>query len=284
MGVPVYPTDVKSFTTKVDGVDTVVAAHVNTLQDEVVGIQTHVGTVSELPDVVTPGGSSIAKRVGPQINGLKQWVDTLNSNKAPITSPTFSGAVSLPSTTSIGNVSSTELGYLDGVTSGIQAQLNSKVGSASPTLTTPTLSNATMTGTTTINGTPVLGTAVSYPDDAFSTSRVASVGYVNEASGSNTMWQSGAQGFRVVGGTIAASPYLSVLNITFPSTAFAGVGGSKPSVVVSNGHTDAWIGSVGVYSPNTGYLSTEGVTVQLFQGGTAVNPASVRVNWIAMGV
>jgi hypothetical protein len=41
-------------------------------------------------------------------------------------SPTFIGTVVLPSTTSIGDVSSTEIGYLDGVTSSIQTQLDSK--------------------------------------------------------------------------------------------------------------------------------------------------------------
>ena len=41
--------------------------------------------------------------------------------------PTFTGTVTLPSTTSIGTVSSTELGYVDGVTSAIQTQLDSKL-------------------------------------------------------------------------------------------------------------------------------------------------------------
>lgn len=40
---------------------------------------------------------------------------------------TFTGTIGLPSTTSIGNASSTELGYVDGVTSGIQTQLTSKI-------------------------------------------------------------------------------------------------------------------------------------------------------------
>jgi hypothetical protein len=40
-----------------------------------------------------------------------------------------SGNVVLPSTTEIGEVSSTELGFVDGVTSGIQSQLNSLDGS-----------------------------------------------------------------------------------------------------------------------------------------------------------
>jgi len=39
--------------------------------------------------------------------------------KAPLANPQFTGTVVLPSTTSIGNVSSTEIGYLDGVTSNL---------------------------------------------------------------------------------------------------------------------------------------------------------------------
>lgn len=50
-------------------------------------------------------------------------------------SPTFTGAVVLPSTTSIGNVSATELGYIDGVTSAIQTQLGLKAPLASPIFT-----------------------------------------------------------------------------------------------------------------------------------------------------
>ena len=61
----------------------------------------------------------------------KDYVDT----KAPVASPTFTGTVTLPATTSIGNVSSTELGYLDGVTSSIQTQLNTKLGTNSQTFT-----------------------------------------------------------------------------------------------------------------------------------------------------
>lgn len=41
-----------------------------------------------------------------------------------LSSPTITGTAVLPSTTSIGSVSSTEIGYLDGVTSSIQTQFN----------------------------------------------------------------------------------------------------------------------------------------------------------------
>ena len=60
---------------------------------------------------------------------------TAASTYAPLNDPTFGGTVSLPGTTSIGDVSSTELGYLNGVTSSIQTQINSKAPSADPTFT-----------------------------------------------------------------------------------------------------------------------------------------------------
>lgn len=44
--------------------------------------------------------------------------------KANLAGPTFTGTVTLPSTTSIGTVSSTEIGYVDGATSSIQTQLD----------------------------------------------------------------------------------------------------------------------------------------------------------------
>jgi hypothetical protein len=44
--------------------------------------------------------------------------------KATIDAPTFTGVVTLPATTSIGTVSATEIGYVDGVTSAIQTQLD----------------------------------------------------------------------------------------------------------------------------------------------------------------
>ena len=50
---------------------------------------------------------------------------------ATLASPTFTGDVTMPETTTVGNVSSTELGYLNGVTSPIQTQFNSKVEKSS---------------------------------------------------------------------------------------------------------------------------------------------------------
>ena len=67
--------------------------------------------------------------------------------KAPLASPTFTGNVTLPESTSIGGVSNLEIGYVNGVTSGIQVQLDSKSPLASPTFTgTVTLPESTSIG------------------------------------------------------------------------------------------------------------------------------------------
>ena len=74
--------------------------------------------------------------------------------KADLAGPTFTGTVVLPSTTSIGNVSATELGYVDGVTSSIQTQIDSKAAKAGPTFTgTLTAADVTVTGNLTVSGT-----------------------------------------------------------------------------------------------------------------------------------
>lgn len=64
--------------------------------------------------------------------------------KAPTASPTFTGTVTLPATTSVGNVSSTELGYLDGVTSAIQTQINGKQATITGGATSIVSSNLTV--------------------------------------------------------------------------------------------------------------------------------------------
>jgi hypothetical protein len=61
-----YPTSIDSFTTKVDGVDNVMAAHINNLQDSVVAIETAIGAPPVfLTDVYSPiinGGMDIWQR------------------------------------------------------------------------------------------------------------------------------------------------------------------------------------------------------------------------------
>ena len=78
-------------------------------------------------------------------------------SKAPSAGPTFTGTVTLPGTTAIGNVSSTEIGYLDGVTSGIQAQIDTKLASATAASTYAPIASPTFTGTVVLPSTTSVG-------------------------------------------------------------------------------------------------------------------------------
>ena len=116
------------------------------------------------------------------LDGVTSSIQTQMDAKAPLASPTFTGTVTLPSGTvtstmildgTIANadinasaaidwtklgisstVSSTEIGYVDGVTSAIQTQLDAKSPLASPTFTgTVNAAALILSGDLTVNGT-----------------------------------------------------------------------------------------------------------------------------------
>jgi hypothetical protein len=116
------------------------------------------------------------------LDGVTSSIQTQMDAKAPLASPTFTGTVTLPSGTvtstmildgTIANadinasaaidwtklgisstVSSTEIGYVDGVTSAIQTQLDAKSPLASPTFTgTVNAAELILSGNLTVNGT-----------------------------------------------------------------------------------------------------------------------------------
>jgi hypothetical protein len=122
---------------------------------------TFTGTVSGITKTMVGLGNAdnTADSAKPISTAAQEALDL----KAPLASPTFTGTVALPSTTSIGDVSATELGYLDGVTSAIQTQITAKAPLASPALTgTPTAPTAAAgTNTTQVATTQFVGTAVS---------------------------------------------------------------------------------------------------------------------------
>ena len=88
-----------------------------------------VGENELTPDAVTTAKIANSAITTAKISNSSVTVAKIESN------PTFTGTVTLPSTTSIGNVSSTEIGYVDGVTSAIQTQIDTKSPLASPTFT-----------------------------------------------------------------------------------------------------------------------------------------------------
>lgn len=175
---------------------------------------------------------------------------------APLVSPTFTGTVVLPSTTSIGTVSSTEIGYLDGVTSAVQTQLDAKLGTAaaasiyaplaSPVLTgNPTAPTAAMgTNTTQIATTAyVVGTAFSatLPGQAGNTGK-----YVT-TDGSLASWSfvdlsTGVTGTLPVanGGTGASSLALNNVLLGNGTSALQAVApGAVGNALISNG--TSWV-------------------------------------------
>jgi hypothetical protein len=79
-------------------------------------------------DAALIAGTGITKTYNDNANTITVAVDT--STIAPLSGPTFTGTVTLPSTTSIGDISATELGYVNGVTSAIQTQLDNKAASS----------------------------------------------------------------------------------------------------------------------------------------------------------
>ncbi|KAA6441448.1 hypothetical protein FEM33_01565 [Dyadobacter flavalbus] len=128
---------------------------------------------------------------------------------------TFTGTQIFPSTTSFGNVSSTELGYLDGVTSSLQTQLDAKLGSY--TETDPTVSAAAKA---------ITSTNVTNWNTAFGWSNHASAGYVTPSSTSTFTNKSGAisqwtndSGYLL--GSTAGTTYQTLANLSTDLTASA---------------------------------------------------------------
>ena len=120
--------------------------------------------------VTLPGDTSIGDVSSTEIgylNGVSSTLQTqiddkldsttASSTYAPLSNPTLSGTVSLPTTTSIGDVDSTEIGYLNGVTSGIQTQIDGKLGTTAASTTYAPLANATLSGTVSLPATTSIG-------------------------------------------------------------------------------------------------------------------------------
>jgi hypothetical protein len=210
---------------------------------------TFTGTVT-LPSTTSIGGVSatelvyldgVTSNVQTQLDA-KLAISTAASTYAPLASPTFTGTVVLPSTTSIGGVSATEIVYLDGVTSNVQTQLDGKAGLASPAFT----------------GTPTAPTA----STGTNTTQVATTAFVQQTSFNNSLpFQGGNAGkYVTTDGTNA-----SWATITIPAQVYPGAGvaistgtawgtsvapGTSGNVLTSNGTN--WVSSS---APSTSYTT-----------------------------
>jgi hypothetical protein len=127
------------------GISAAEEATAQTLNDAIADLledSTFTGTIV-LPEGTTIGDVSpeeisylngVTSSIQSQIDA-KLASSTASTTYAPINSPTFTGDVILPGTTTIGTITSEELGYVTNVTSDIQTQLNSKAPTNSPTFT-----------------------------------------------------------------------------------------------------------------------------------------------------
>ena len=128
-------------------------ADISTAQADIV---TNSGDISTLQSSVATAQTDITN-LQSAVTGNDTDIATLQTDKANLDSPTFQGTVVLPATTSIGSVDGTEIGYLDGVTSGIQAQIDGKLGTTTATATYAPLSGPTFTGTVSLPSTTSIG-------------------------------------------------------------------------------------------------------------------------------
>jgi hypothetical protein len=86
-------------------------------------------TFSAIPQSAVTDLVSDISTIETDITTIEANISGLNTAvglRATSADPTFTGTVILPSTTSIGTLTSTELGYLDGITSSVQTQLDAK--------------------------------------------------------------------------------------------------------------------------------------------------------------
>jgi len=128
---------------KQDVVTDVSSTEIGYLNGVTSSIQTQLNAKATTSDITTainnlidgaPAALDTLNELAAAINDDASYASTITTalgTKAPIDSPTFTGTVTLPSTTSIGDASATEIGYLDGVTSSIQTQLDAKASATS---------------------------------------------------------------------------------------------------------------------------------------------------------
>lgn len=109
---------------------------------------------------------------------------------ATLSGPTFTGTVTLPTSTSIGDVDSTEIGYLNGVTSAIQSQLDAKLATTTAASTYAPLSGPTFTGNVVLPSTTSIGdvsaTEISYLNNVSSAIQTQLDAKLASATAANT--------------------------------------------------------------------------------------------------
>ncbi len=151
-----------------DGVTSSIQVQIDNATLDIGDIQNTLGniTASEIGYL-----DNVSSNIQSQLDNKLSTTDAANTY-APLANASFTGSISLPSTTSIGDISSAEIGYLDNVSSNIQAQLDAKLATSSAAsiyapLTDPTFINSVTLPANTAIGS-VSSTEISYLDNVSS--------------------------------------------------------------------------------------------------------------------
>jgi hypothetical protein len=112
-------------------------------------IQADSATIGDVDNTELQYLNGVTSAIQTQLNA-KLASATASTTYAPIDGATLTGTVTLPATTSIGDVSATEMQYLSTVTSNVQTQLDAKLGTTAASSTYAPLTSAALV-TPTIN-------------------------------------------------------------------------------------------------------------------------------------
>ena len=203
--------------------------------------------------------------------------------KANLASPTFTGTVSLPATTSIGTVTNTEINYLTNVSSDIQTQINSKQATITGAATTVVSSNLTASralasdGSGKIAVSTVTSTELGYVSGVTSALQTQLNAKLDTASfvpaGSNTHVQFNNSG--AFGGSANLTWNGSILAVTGAVT-------SSTTITAGASSTIGWTGRSLVSSPSDGLVlmtNAAGTAFTRLQlGGTTSSFPAIKRN------
>jgi hypothetical protein len=173
-------------------------------------------------------------------------------------SATFTGLITLPSTTSIGSVSSTELSYLDGVTSSIQTQLGNK----QPQL----------------NGTGFVkasGTTISYDNSTYLTTSSASSTYLPLSGGTMT-------GSLILSNTVRVGGIFG--NTFLGKSALSSLVSASNNVAVGEGALSALVSGSYNVAIGRGALETSTGSANTVVGGNSMSGNTTGQYNVAMGI
>lgn len=132
------------------------------------GIERYASSSSRDEDITSPSEGQVVYLLDTdelQIYNGTEWITVIDTgNSENITASTIAvGTLTVSTSATIGDVSATEINYLNGVTSNIQTQIDSKAPSASPSFTGVPLAPTASAGTNTtqLATTAFVGAAVS---------------------------------------------------------------------------------------------------------------------------